>query len=89
MHASVAEQVVLTEGDLAGRRYVSLGPVSVTVHQKSMFTKVSEMEQTQQALRAAALAKGADAVIQVKYKMTNGQFSREGDTGGGIAVRFE
>jgi len=89
MHAAVAEQVVLTEGDLVGRRYVSLGPVSATVHQKTMFTKVSEMEQTQQALRAAALAKGADAVIQVKYKMTNSMFSKEGDTGSGIAVRFE
>ncbi len=59
-----AGQVLLTEGDLVGRRYVHIGPVSVTVHQKSMFTKVSEMEQTQTALRAAAHAKGADAVIR-------------------------
>lgn len=88
-HASVPEQVLLTEGDLVGRRYVHIGPVSVTVHQKSMFTKVSEMEQTQTALRAAAHAKGADAVIQVKYKMTNSLFSKDGDTGSGLAVRFE
>lgn len=89
MHATVPEQVLLTETDLVGRRYVRIGPVSATVHQKSMFTKVSEMEQTQQALRKAAHAKGADAVIEVKYKMTNSLFSKEGDTGSGIAVRFE
>lgn len=89
MHAAVPEQVILTEADLVGRRYVRIGPVSATVHQKSMFTKVSEMEQTQQALRKAAHAKGADAVIEVKYKMTNSLFSKEGDTGSGIAIRFE
>lgn len=80
---------MLTESDLAGRRFVRLGPVSVTVHQKSMFPKMSEMQQTQEALRAKAFRMGADAVINVKYKMTNGMFSKDGDTGSGVAVRFE
>ncbi len=88
-HATSADQIILTESNLPGRRYMRLGPVSVTVHQKSMFPKQSEMDQTQEALRAAALRMGADAVIETKYVMTNGMMSKAGDTGSGIAVRFE
>ena len=89
MHALAADQVILTESDLSNRRFTPIGPISTTVHQKTMITKVPEMQQLQEAMRAAAFAMGADAVINVKYKMTNGMFSKEGDTGAGIAVRFE
>ncbi|MFT3722759.1 MAG: hypothetical protein QM773_04150 [Hyphomonadaceae bacterium] len=89
MHALAADQVILTESDLPNRRYIRIGPVSTTVHQKAMVTKVPEMQQLQDAMRASAFAMGADAVINVKYKMTNGMFSKEGDTGTGTAVRFE
>lgn len=88
-HATSADQIMLTENSLPGRRYRRLGPVSVTVHQKSMFPKQSEMDQTQEALRAAAFKMGADAVIETKYKMSNGMTSKAGDTGSGTAVRFE
>jgi len=89
MHAAAPEQVILSESDLANHRYVRIGPVSATVHQKTLITKIPEMQQLQEAMRAAAFAMSADAVINVKYKMTNGMFSKEGDTGAGIAVRFE
>lgn len=89
MHAAAADQVLLTESDLANRRFTRLGPVTAKVHQKTLITKIPEMQQLQEAMRAAAFAMGADAVINVKYKMTNGMFSKEGDTGTGIAVRFE
>ncbi len=89
MHAAAPQQVILTESDLVNQRYARLGPVSTTVHQKTLITKIPEMQQLQEAMRAAAFAMGADAVINVRYKMTNGMFSKEGDTGSGIAVRFE
>jgi uncharacterized protein YbjQ (UPF0145 family) len=89
VHAASAAQVELTEGAMPGRRFVRIGPVSVVTHQTSMFPKISPREQAQEALRAEAFKRGADAVIEVKYTMVNSTFSKKGNTASGIAVKFE
>jgi uncharacterized protein YbjQ (UPF0145 family) len=86
--ASSAAAVVLTEQDLVGQSYVRVGPVTATYHQRSIFTRRPVREELDAALRAEAIRVGADAVIEVRYDMTNAVTSREGHKAMGVAVRF-
>jgi len=88
-HATSPAMVVLTEKDMAGQRYVRLGQVSAVTHQKSMFPKTPAMETLKVALQDEAHKIGADAVIEVKYTMSNAMMSKDGNKAVGIAVRFE
>lgn len=88
-HAATPAMILLSDQDLAGQRYVRLGDVSAVTHQKSLFPKTPALETLKSALQAEAAKLGADAVIEVKYKMGNALMSSEGNKASGVAVRFE
>jgi hypothetical protein len=60
-------KVMLTEGDMASRKYMSLGDVSVTVNKTTVFNKDPTREDVNAKLKEEAAKLGADAVIQVRY----------------------
>ena len=60
-------KVTLTEGDMPGRKYTSLGDVSVTVNKTTIFNRDPTREDVNTKLREQAAILGADAVILVRY----------------------
>jgi len=60
-------KVTLSEGDMANRKYISLGDVSVTVNKTTVFNKDPTRDDVNAKLREEAAKLGADAVILVRY----------------------
>jgi hypothetical protein len=60
-------QVQLTDKDVADRKYVSLGDISVTVNKTTIFNADPTPEMVNQKLREKAADMGADAVVLVRY----------------------
>ena len=65
--ATAPQQVILTEGDITDRRYVSLGDMSVTVNKTTIFHPDPTREMVNEKLREEGSKLGADAVIQIRY----------------------
>lgn len=89
VHAATPEMVMLTESTILGRPYTKIKAITVTTHQTSLFPKTPAMTELQAALKAEALKAGADAVIEVRYAMSNPMASKKGNTAVGVAVRFD
>ena len=66
-NAAVVSDVLLTEGDLADRKYAVLGDLAVTVNKLTLFNANPTREQVDAKLKAEAVKLGADAVIFVRY----------------------
>lgn len=82
-------KVLLSETDIADRKYVVLGDVEVTVNKTTLFHPDPTREMVQQELRAEAAKLGADAVILVRYGTLGiSAFSWGSLDGRGRAVRF-
>src|SRR2546423_12098662 len=60
-------KVTLSEGDMANRKYASLGDVSVTVNKTTVFNRDPTRDDVNQKLKEKAAELGADAVIHVRY----------------------
>jgi len=83
-------RVTLTEGDLAGRKYVSLGDLSVTVNKTTVFNADPTREMVNDKLKERAAALGADAVILVRYGTGGvGLMSWGSLEGKGRAIKFQ
>lgn len=88
--AKLASAIIVTEGDITDRSYVSLGDISVTVAKWTIFDKDPTKEQVTDALRKKAAAMGADAVIFARYGTVGlGVFSWGQIEGKGRAVAFK
>jgi uncharacterized protein YbjQ (UPF0145 family) len=83
-----ANLILVSESDGALAQYVVVGPVSATVHQKSLFPTEPSRVLLERALQAEAAKLGADAVIQVRYDMVNALTSRDGHKAMGVAVKY-
>jgi hypothetical protein len=84
-----ADQVIVTENDIANRPYVSLGDISVTVRKVTIFDSDPTREKVAQALKEKAAALGADAVVLVRYGTVGvGAFSWGQMDGEGRAIAF-
>ncbi|MEP7210006.1 MAG: hypothetical protein ABI740_04135 [Alphaproteobacteria bacterium] len=88
-HATSVDMIVLSDQEIAGRRYTRVGDVRSEVHQKSIFPKTPSKDLLNADLKAQALKLGGDAVVQLKYNMHNALTSTKGDIATGVAVRFE
>lgn len=81
------ETIVLAEG-AATAPVTVLGSVNAEYHQKSMFSKTDARGELDKQLRAAAAKLGADAVVDVKYKMNSPMMSKKGQLASGTAVKY-
>ena len=87
--ARLPEQVVLTEQDIADRRYTAIADISVTVRKWTIFDADPTREKVARALQEKAAELGADAVVFVRYGTVGiGIFSWGQMDGQGRAVRF-
>ncbi|HEV7691556.1 MAG TPA: heavy metal-binding domain-containing protein [Hyphomonadaceae bacterium] len=82
-----AEVIVLAEG-AATAPVTVLGAVNAEYHQKSIFSKADARGELDKQLRAAAARLGADAVVDVKYKMNSPIMSKKGQLASGTAVKY-
>ncbi len=80
--------LILSEGDLPGRPYETLGEIKVEARQTSLFPKTSPRKMLDDNLRAQAQALGADAVIRIVYDFNNPLLSNKGQHATGLAVKF-
>lgn len=86
---SAPRQIALSEADITDRRYTTLGEVRAEAHQTAIITSKNARTLLEESLRAQAERLGADAVVQIKYDMTNPVFSNKGSTAVGTAVKFQ
>jgi hypothetical protein len=86
---TVAENIVLTEGDITDRSYKAIGELEVTVNKTTLFNKDPTREMVAAKLREEAAKIGADAVILVRYGSLGISFMSWGSLDGrGRAVVF-
>jgi len=81
------ETIVLAEG-AATAPVTVLGSVNAEYHQKSMFSKTDARGELDKQLRMAAARLGADAVVDIKYKMNSPMMSKKGQLASGTAVKY-
>jgi ABC-type Fe3+-hydroxamate transport system substrate-binding protein len=88
--AKPVTEVIVTENDIADRRYRSIGDVEVTVSKWTIFDADPTREKVNEALKEKAAALGADAVILVRYGTVGmGVFTWGKLEGSGRAIVFE
>lgn len=61
------DSIIIVEGDVTDRGYVSLGDISVTVNKTTLFHSDPTKEAVNAKLQEEAAKLGADAVILVRY----------------------
>jgi hypothetical protein len=84
------DRIEITEGDIAGRPYKSLGEIAVTVNKVTIFNADPTREMVDRRLRERAAQLGADAVIQVRYGTVGiGLMSWGSLDGKGRAIAFD
>src|SRR5262249_14751389 len=87
---TTSEKVVVTEGDIADRPYVSLGDITVDVHKSSVYYPNPTRAHVNRKLQEKAAALGADAVIFVRYGEVGVTLLSMGSLEGkGRAIRFQ
>ncbi len=83
-------KIVLTEGDITDRKYVSLGDITVTVNKTTYLHSNPTKEQVNEKLKQEAAALGAEAVIFVRYgEVGTGLASWGSLQGKGRAIKFQ
>lgn len=83
-----AAQVLLSEGNLPGRKYSAIGPIEVSVKKLTVFHANPTKEQANEALIAKAKVLGADAVINITYESGIGFTTWGYIDAKGTAVKF-
>jgi PBP1b-binding outer membrane lipoprotein LpoB len=87
---TLPEKVQLFDDDAKGRKYTSLGDISVTVNKTTVFHADPTKELVNQKLRERAAELGADAVILVRHgRVGMSAFSWGSLEGKGRAVKFQ
>ncbi len=80
---------MITERDVEGRKYESLGDISVTVNKTTVFHPDPTPEMVNQKLQEKAASLGADAVIFVRHGSGGVSFFSWGSLEGkGRAIRY-
>lgn len=64
---TVPERILLSDADMVGRKYFSLGDITVTVNKTTIFHPDPTKELVNVKLREKAAELGADAVIFIRY----------------------
>ncbi len=85
--ASGAAQILVTEANLPDA-HTAVGALIVTVHPKSLSPKTPTRDLLDAELRKQAAKVCADAVIQVRYMLSNPMMSDKGSDAMGVAVKF-
>lgn len=85
---SPATQVLLSEGNLPGRKYSEIGPIEVSVKKLTIFHADPTKEQANEALIEKARLLGANAVINVTYSTGVGLTTWGYMDAKGTAVKF-
>lgn len=84
-----SSDVLLTDGDMPGRKYASVGDVTVTVNKTTIFHPDPTREMVNEKLREKGAELGADAVIFVRYGNGGISFVSWGSLEGkGRAIKF-
>jgi hypothetical protein len=65
--AKAAGDVIVTESDITNRPYTVIGDIAVTVNKTTIFHPDPTRELVNEALQKEAAARGADAVVLVRY----------------------
>jgi hypothetical protein len=65
--AKSAADVIVSESDISNRTYTVIGDISVTVNKTTIFHPDPTRELVNEELRKEAAARGADAVVLVRY----------------------
>jgi hypothetical protein len=83
------EKIAVIEGSFQGRKYQTLGEISVTVNKTTVFHADPTPAAVNQALREKASEIGADAVIEVLYGQVGVSLLSWGSLQGkGRAIKF-
>ncbi|MGE0253928.1 MAG: hypothetical protein AB7N54_15965 [Alphaproteobacteria bacterium] len=81
--------ILVTEGDITDRKYLSLGDISVSVSKNTIFDSDPTRKLVDEKLREEAAALGADAVVFARYGAVGiTLFSWGSMEGKGRAVQF-
>lgn len=83
-----ANNIVLSESHIKGKKYISVGPISVEIKKTTIFNADPTEEMANDLLKAKAKQMGADAVINVRYDSGMGLLTWGYIEATGIAVRF-
>ncbi|QEI08962.1 hypothetical protein FXN63_26265 [Pigmentiphaga aceris] len=87
--ATLPAEVVLSESDMADRKYLRLGDITVTVNKTSAFNATPTREMVNVKLQEKGAELGADAVIFVRYgDLDFSMFSWGTLEGKGRAIKF-
>lgn len=83
------EKILISDADMPGRAYRSLGDITVNVNKTTVFNADPTPQMVNDALRAKASELGADAVILVRYGKGGISFMSWGSMEGkGRAIKF-
>jgi hypothetical protein len=80
--------IVLSESHIKGKKYTSLGTISVEIRKTTIFNADPSEEMANELLKKKAKTLGADAVINVRYDSGIGLLTWGYIEATGIAVRF-
>lgn len=83
-----SNNVVISESHIKGKKYISVGPISVEIKKSTIFNADPTEEMVNDLLRKKAKQMGADAVINVRYDSGMGLLTWGYIEATGIAVRF-
>lgn len=83
-----ANNIVISESHIKGKKYTSVGPISVEIKKTTIFNSDPTEEMANDLLRKKAKQMGADAVINVRYDSGMGLLTWGYIEATGIAVRF-
>lgn len=83
-----ANSIVISESHIKGKKYTSVGPISVEIKKTTIFNSDPTEEMANDLLRKKAKQMGADAVINVRYDSGMGLLTWGYIEATGIAVRF-
>jgi len=84
------EKIQLSDGDMADRKYLSLGDITATVNKTTIFHPEPTKELVNVKLREKAAEQGADAVILIRYGNGGVSLMSWGSLEGkGRAIKFQ
>lgn len=83
------ESITVSENDITGKKYVSLGDITVTVSKNTLFDSDPNQDMVKAKLQQSASELGADAVVLARYGAVGMTLWSYGSIEGkGRAVKF-
>lgn len=66
---AASTSIIISEDDLPGQKYTSIGPIELTIEKRSAFHEDPNRISANFILREKAFVLGADAIINVTYRV--------------------